>query len=94
MKIDGCCHCGAIAYEAEIDPETVGICHCADCQQLTGTAFRVTAFAPGSAFRILRGAPKVCDFRAHAVSGVERFMAAEGLTASGSHWRSPTFPSA
>ena len=38
--------------------------------------------------------PKVCDFRAHAVSGVERFMAAEGLTASGSHWRSPTFPSA
>ena len=59
MKIDGSCHCGAIAYEAEIDPETVGICHCADCQQLTGTAIRVTAFAPGSAFRILRGTPKV-----------------------------------
>ena len=59
MKIDGSCHCGAIAYEAEIDPETVGICHCTDCQQLTGTAFRVTAFAPGSAFRILRGTPKV-----------------------------------
>ena len=47
MKIDGCCHCGAIAYEAEHDPETVGICHCADCQQLTGTAFRVSVFAPG-----------------------------------------------
>ena len=59
MKIDGSCHCGAIAYEAEIDPETVGICHCTDCQQLTGTAFRVTAFAPGSAFRIVRGTPKV-----------------------------------
>ena len=59
MKIDGSCHCGAIAYEAEIDPETVGICHCTDCQQLTGTPFRVTAFAPGSAFRILRGTPKV-----------------------------------
>ena len=59
MKIDGSCHCGAIAYEAEIDPEMVGICHCTDCQQLTGTPFRVTAFAPGSAFRILRGTPKV-----------------------------------
>ena len=22
MKIDGGCHCGAIAYEAEVDPET------------------------------------------------------------------------
>ena len=70
MKIDGSCHCGAIAYEAEIDPETVGICHCTDCQQLTGTAFRVTAFAPGSAFRILRGTPKV--YVKTAESGTQR----------------------
>ena len=59
MKIDGGCHCGAIAYEAEIDPETVGICHCTDCQQLTGTAFRVTVFAPEENFRLTRGTPKV-----------------------------------
>ena len=38
MKIDGGCHCGAIAYEAEVDPEKTSICHCTDCQQLTGTA--------------------------------------------------------
>jgi hypothetical protein len=31
MKIDGRCHCGYITYEAEIDPEKVMICHCADC---------------------------------------------------------------
>jgi hypothetical protein len=58
MKIDGGCHCGAIAYEAEIDPDKVSICHCTDCQKITGTAFRVTVFAPESDFRILRGLPK------------------------------------
>ncbi|TIO39203.1 MAG: GFA family protein, partial [Mesorhizobium sp.] len=46
MRIDGACHCGAITYEAEVDPEKTSICHCADCQQLTGTAFRVTVGAP------------------------------------------------
>ena len=43
MKIDGACHCGAIAYQAEIDPQRVRLCHCTDCQVLTGSAFRFTA---------------------------------------------------
>lgn len=59
MKIDGNCHCGAIAYEAEIDPEMVAICHCTDCQTLSGTAFRVAVFAPEDKFQITRGTPKV-----------------------------------
>lgn len=46
MKIDGSCHCGAITYEAEVDPETVSICHCTDCQTLTGTTFRTAVEAP------------------------------------------------
>ena len=40
MKIDGGCHCGYITYTAEIDPETSGLCHCTDCQTLSGSAFR------------------------------------------------------
>ena len=59
MKIDGGCHCGAIAYEAEIDPEMVNICHCSDCQTLSGTAFRVAIFAPEEKFRLTRGEPKI-----------------------------------
>jgi hypothetical protein len=39
MKIDGACHCGSITYAAEIDPQTVAICHCTDCQTLSGSAF-------------------------------------------------------
>ena len=59
MRVDGTCHCGAIRFEAEVDPERVVICHCTDCQTLTGTAFRtVVASLPGS-FRLLAGVPRV-----------------------------------
>lgn len=57
MKIDGGCHCGKITYEAVIDPGRVTICHCTDCQQQTGSAFRVTTFVPDGDFRILQGSP-------------------------------------
>ena len=57
MKIDGGCHCGKITYTAEVDPENVGICHCTDCQTLSGTAFRVSVSAAKEAFH-LNGEPK------------------------------------
>lgn len=59
MKIDGTCHCGRITYEAEIELEKVRVCHCTDCQQLTGTAFRVSAPTPEKNFRLLSGEPKI-----------------------------------
>ncbi|WP_046868553.1 GFA family protein [Microvirga massiliensis] len=58
MRIDGRCHCGFIAYEAEIDPEKVMICHCTDCQTLSGSAFRTTALTREGGFRLLSGALK------------------------------------
>jgi hypothetical protein len=59
MKVEGSCHCGAIAFAAEIDPERVRICHCTDCQKLSGTAFRVVVPCPEEQFQLLRGEPKV-----------------------------------
>ena len=50
MKIDGACHCGYITYVAEIDPDKAGICHCTDCQTLSGSAFRMSVPAPKEAF--------------------------------------------
>jgi len=58
MKIDGGCHCGAITYEAEADPEQVGICHCTDCQKFSGGAFRIGVPVSEAAFKLLSGAPK------------------------------------
>jgi len=59
MHITGGCHCGKIAYEAEINPEQVAICHCTDCQILSGTAFRTIVPAKREGFRLLAGEPKI-----------------------------------
>jgi hypothetical protein len=59
MRVTGSCHCGAVAYEADIDPARVGICHCTDCQNLTGSAYRVSVPAARDAFKLVRGAPAV-----------------------------------
>ncbi len=58
MKVEGRCHCGAITYEAEVEPGTVNVCHCLDCQTLTGSAFRANIQAPAHTFRILSGNPR------------------------------------
>jgi hypothetical protein len=59
MKVTGRCHCGAIAYEAEIDPARVRACHCTDCQRLSGSAYRATVGAPAKTFRLLKGTPRI-----------------------------------
>src|SRR5207237_2195790 len=58
MKVQGRCHCGAITYEAEVEPGTVNVCHCLDCQTMTGSAFRANIAAPAERFRILTGEPR------------------------------------
>ena len=58
MKVDGRCHCGAIVFKAIVDPDKVEICHCSDCQTLSGTAFRVTVPARRKNFELLQGALK------------------------------------
>jgi hypothetical protein len=59
MKVDGGCHCGNIRYEAEVDPTKVVICHCTDCQTLSGSAFRTVVPTIEGTFRLLSGMPKV-----------------------------------
>jgi len=59
MKVEGSCHCGQITFEAEIDPNAVRICHCTDCQTLTGSAFRVNVQAPAASFVLRLGTPRV-----------------------------------
>ncbi len=74
MHVDGSCHCGFIKYEAEIDPDGVGLCHCTDCQVLSGSAYRVVVQAPKAGFRLLGGQPKIY-IKTTAESGNKRAMA-------------------
>ena len=71
MKVNGACHCGQITYEAEVDPGRSGICHCTDCQALTGTAFRVSLPTVAGTFRLLTGTPSVY-LKTTADSGIKR----------------------
>ena len=58
MKIDGACHCGHIAYQAEVDPNEVYVCHCTDCQTISGSAFRWAVPIAEEAFALVKGEPK------------------------------------
>jgi hypothetical protein len=41
MNINGACHCGAIRFDAQINPDNVVLCHCTDCQAMSGAPYRV-----------------------------------------------------
>jgi hypothetical protein len=80
MKVHGRCHCGEITYEAEVEPGNVNLCHCRDCQILTGTAFRAGIPAPAESFRIVTGKPR--EYTKVADSGTRRVHAFCGTCGS------------
>ena len=59
MQVHGSCHCGSIRYEASVDPERTAICHCTDCQRLTGSAYRVSVPAEEGSFHLTSGEPSI-----------------------------------
>jgi hypothetical protein len=59
MKVEGSCHCGQISFDADIDPHTVRICHCTDCQTLTGSVYRVNVQTPAAGFVLRSGTPRI-----------------------------------
>lgn len=73
MEIGGGCHCGQIRYRARVDPEKISICHCTDCQVLTGCAYRISAHVSVGDFELLSG--KVKSYVKTADSGAKRVQA-------------------
>ena len=53
MHVDGNCFCGYLTFEAEIDPASVQLCHCSDCQIFSSSAFRIVVPARPGSFRML-----------------------------------------
>ena len=73
MKVDGGCYCGNITFEAEVEPDGVRICHCTDCQHLTGSAFRVNVSVAKDKIRFSGGEAKT--YIKTAESGAKRVHA-------------------
>jgi len=61
MKIEGGCHCGQIKFHAEVDPDLILICHCTDCQTLSGSAYRTVAPAKEGTFETISGKLKMYE---------------------------------
>lgn len=80
MHITGRCHCGEITFEAEHDPEKVGICHCTDCQALSASDYHVVVMVAGDIFRFTQGKPRY--YVKTADSGNRRRLAFCGTCAS------------
>ncbi|MBV1879197.1 MAG: GFA family protein [Pseudomonadales bacterium] len=72
MQIDGHCHCGKVTYAAEISETRTFVCHCTDCQQFSGSAFRVRTVIPSANFKITSGSPRT--YSKTSETGTERIM--------------------
>lgn len=59
MHATGACHCGAIRFEVEVDPQRVVACHCTDCQTMGSSAFRVLTPVAAEHFRLVAGTPAI-----------------------------------
>ncbi len=79
----GSCHCGAVAFEAEVDIAQPVICNCSRCQRLGS----VLAFTPRANFTLLRGEDELTEytFNTHAIRhefcricGIQSFSYADG----------------
>lgn len=73
MNVTGQCHCGQLRYRSKVDPEKVSICHCTDCQVLTGCAYRISAHTRVEDFELLSGKLKI--YVKVADSGAKRVQA-------------------
>lgn len=50
--ITGGCVCGKVRFEAEGEPDRVGICHCLDCRKFHGALFYAAAIYPDTQVRM------------------------------------------
>ena len=75
MNIDGQCHCGLVTYQADIDPDRVSVCHCTDCQTLTGSPYRVTVICSGEQIRMTGNiAQGLCQDRRQRPQALSAFL--------------------
>ena len=55
----GGCRCGRIRFEISAPPLLTMACHCKGCQQMTGSAYSVSAAIPSQGFTVTQGEPVI-----------------------------------
>jgi hypothetical protein len=59
VLVTGRCRCGQVAFEVSAPPLLTMACHCRGCQQMSSSAFSLSAAIPAEAFRVTQGEPVV-----------------------------------
>jgi hypothetical protein len=59
MKLTGGCHCGAIRYQVDGEPQHVALCHCTDCRRNAGAPMVSWAAFNENEMTVTQGTPKV-----------------------------------
>jgi len=49
-ELTGTCRCGQVRFAVRGEPKRVGICHCMDCRQASGSAFTFYGIWPTAQF--------------------------------------------
>lgn len=57
--IHGRCRCGTTTFAVRAAPLLTSACHCRGCQQMTASAFSLTALVPVAGFALTAGAPVI-----------------------------------
>ncbi|KAK6001323.1 hypothetical protein QM012_002654 [Aureobasidium pullulans] len=55
--VSGSCLCGKVGIEYSGEPALKALCHCTDCQKISGSAYSVNNVVSGDGFKIT-GSPK------------------------------------
>ncbi|KAI5245500.1 hypothetical protein E4T43_03137 [Aureobasidium subglaciale] len=64
----GSCYCGKVSFTYEGEPLNKAICHCTDCQKISGSAYTTNIVVPVEGFNV-NGTPK--KYSAKAATGRE-----------------------
>ena len=67
MRVHGSCHCEHITFISEAEPARTVVCHCRDCQVMSGGPYRSIVPSDEDAFQLLSGELTIYNKMATAV---------------------------
>ena|SRR5690348_10315451 len=59
LPLEGGCRCGQVRFRVSAPPMVTMACHCRGCQQMTASAFSLTAVVPSEGFEVTAGEPVI-----------------------------------
>ncbi|KAK1816612.1 hypothetical protein LTR12_008976 [Friedmanniomyces endolithicus] len=60
----GGCFCEKVQYKYEGEIQGKALCHCRDCQKITGSTYSTNIIVPGDKFEVTKGSPKTISKKA------------------------------